>query len=202
MSRFSQRDQAKEDKLQTENTRILHKLQFSLSNASLSGLSTSAKLLPLHQVLICGTYVLPQLRQIWNNIQSKLNDKDLYKISISGMRIKLLELQKSDEKTPKIMSKRLKNDYEEVDWVFYHQKLLFVLEVIRTELISQHYDNPLAWYFGINKTKNLVSQKYYWLKLQKDIKAYVKSCDICLGLKTVRYKLYGDLQSLSLPTHW
>ena len=61
LSRFSQRNQAKEDKLRTENTRILHKLQSSLTNASLSSLSTSAELLPLHQVLICGMHVLPQL---------------------------------------------------------------------------------------------------------------------------------------------
>ena len=59
LSRFPQRNQAEEDELQTENTRILHKLQSSLTNASLSGLSTSAELSPFHQVLICGTYVLP-----------------------------------------------------------------------------------------------------------------------------------------------
>ena len=68
LSRFPQRNQAEEDELQTENTRILHKLQSSLTNASLSGLSTSAELLPLHRVLICRTYVLPQLQQFWDNI--------------------------------------------------------------------------------------------------------------------------------------
>ena len=61
LSRFSQRNQAEEDELQTEDTRILHKLQSSLTNASLSSLSTSVELLPFHRVLICGTYVLPQL---------------------------------------------------------------------------------------------------------------------------------------------
>ena len=63
LSCFPGRNQAKEDKLQTENTQILHKLQSLLTNASLSGLSTSAELLPLYRVLICGTHVLPQLRQ-------------------------------------------------------------------------------------------------------------------------------------------
>ena len=48
LSYFSQRNQAEKDKLQTKNTRIFHKLQFSLTNASLSGLSNSAKLSPLH----------------------------------------------------------------------------------------------------------------------------------------------------------
>ena len=61
--RFPQRNEDKEEKLRAENTRILHRLQSSLTNATLSGLSVSASLLPLHQVLICGTHALPQLRR-------------------------------------------------------------------------------------------------------------------------------------------
>ena len=63
LSHFSQRNQAEEDELQTENTRIFRKLQSSLSNASLSDLSASAKLLSLYRVLICSMQVLPQLHQ-------------------------------------------------------------------------------------------------------------------------------------------
>lgn len=37
--------------------------------------------------------------------------------------------------------------------------------------------------------------------LQKEFEAYVKGCDICLALKTVGHKSYGDLQSLLVPTH-
>ena len=40
LSHFSQRNQAKKDELQTKNTRIFHKLQSSLTNISLSSLST------------------------------------------------------------------------------------------------------------------------------------------------------------------
>ena len=61
LSRFFQRNQAEKVELCTENTRMFHKLQSSLTNASLSSLSTSVKLLPLYRVFICGTYVLPQL---------------------------------------------------------------------------------------------------------------------------------------------
>ena len=34
-----------------------------------------------------------------------------------------------------------------------------------------------------------------------DIKDYVKGCNICLALKAVRHKPYGDLQSLTISTH-
>ena len=32
------------------------------------------------------------------------------------------------------------------------------------------------------------------------MEAYVKGCDVCLGLKAVRHKPYGDLQFLPAPT--
>ena len=136
LSRFSQRNQAKENKLRIENTRILYKLQSSLTNASFSALSTSAELLPHHQVLICGTQVLPQLRQFWDTFRAELDAEGPYQVSIGAMRLKLSELQESDDKPRKIRSERLKNDYEEVDRVLHHQGLLFVPEAIRTELIS------------------------------------------------------------------
>ena len=61
LSRFLQKSQDEEKKLQAENTQIFHHLQTLLTNTSFSGLNTSAELSPLHQVLICVSYVLPQL---------------------------------------------------------------------------------------------------------------------------------------------
>ena len=92
LSRFPQRNQAEEDELRTENTQILHKLHSSLTNASLSGLSTSAELLPLYRVLICNTHVLPQLRQFWDTFQAELGAEGPYQVSIGAMRLRLLEL--------------------------------------------------------------------------------------------------------------
>ena len=63
LSRFSQRNKDDKEKLQTENTQIFHRLQSSLMSATLLGLSTSSSLSPLHQVFICKTHALLQLRQ-------------------------------------------------------------------------------------------------------------------------------------------
>ena len=118
------------------------------------------------------------------------------------MRLKLSELQESDPEAQELKSKKqLLDSWKDIDGVLHHQGLPFVPEVIQTELISQHYDDPLAKHFGIDKTKDLVDRKYYWLGLRRDIEAYVKGCDVCLGSKTVRHKPYGDLQSLPVPTH-
>ena len=73
LSRFPQKSQHEENKLQAENGQILYHLQNSLTNASLAGLSFSvspSSSLPshLHQVIICETYVLPQPRQFWDGL--------------------------------------------------------------------------------------------------------------------------------------
>ncbi len=74
-------------------------------------------------------------------------------------------------------------------------------EIIRTELISRHHDDPLAGNFGIKKTRELFVQEYYWETLYHDVESYVKGCDVCLASKAVRHKPYGDSRSLSVPAH-
>ena len=118
------------------------------------------------------------------------------------MRLRLSELQELDDEARKCRVEKLKSDYEEVDEVLHYQGLLFVPEIIRTELISRHHDDPLARHFGIDKTRKLVGRKYYWPNLRKDVKSYVRGCDVCLSSKAVRHKPYDDLQFLPIPTHW
>ena len=107
--------------------------------------------------------------------------------SIKGMRLRLAEQEKSNAKAQKIRAQELKEDldkYVEVDGVLQHQKLPFVPEIIQMELISRHHDDSLAKHFGIDKTRKLISRKYYWPSLKKDVKTYIKDCDVCLGFKS------------------
>ena len=82
-----------------------------------------------------------------------------------------------------------------------YQGLPYIPEIIRSEVISRHYDDPLTGHFGIDKTRELVGQKYYWPSLKKDVENYVRGYYVCLASKAVRHKPYGDLQSLPIPTH-
>ena len=81
LSRFPQKSQDEEDELQAENGQIFHRLQNLLTNASLAGLSfSSLSSLPSHQhqVLICRTYVLLQLRNFWDGLQKELGSENPY----------------------------------------------------------------------------------------------------------------------------
>ena len=204
MSRFSQRSQDEEKELRAENGRILHRLQNSLTSANLASLSAPSH---LHQVLICGTYVLPQLRHFWDGLQRELASENPYNANIGGMKLRLHKLQVEDEQARKLRANQQldqqlgQQGWDDINGVLHHQGLSYVPEIIRMELISRHHDNPLAGYFGIEKTRELLSRKYYWPTLRRDVDNYVRGCDVCLASKAVRHKPYGDLQSLPVPTH-
>ena len=123
LSRFPQRSTNEKERLRAENTQILHRLQSSLTRASLSGLSLSSEtnLSTLHRVLICGTHVLPRLRQFWDTFRTELADENPYKASIGGMRLRLPELQESDDEVRRIRTTgELQDGYKEVNGVLHH----------------------------------------------------------------------------------
>ena len=76
-------------------------------------------LLPQHQVLICETYALPQLRYFWSIFKIKLANKRPYKASIANMRLKLQELQEPNNKAQELRKQKI-NGYKEIDKIFYH----------------------------------------------------------------------------------
>ena len=69
------------------------------------------------------------------------------------------------------------------------------------QLISWHYNNPLDGNFSIEKTRKLLIRKNCWPTLRHQVEAYVKGGDMCLALKAVSHKRYGNLQSLPLLTY-
>ena len=166
LSRFSQRSQDEKDELWAENIQIFHRLQNSLTSANLARLSISSY---LHQVLICGTYVLPRLRQFWNGLQEELAQEEPY--VVSGMKLRLHKLQAKDKQVRKLRANQQpgRQGWEDINGVLHYQGLLYAPEIIRTELISRHHDDPLASYFGIEKIRELVAQKYYWSMLCRDV---------------------------------
>ena len=74
------------------------------------------------------------------------------------MRLRLQELQESNSEAQELRSK---DGYQDIDGVLHHQGLPFVPEAIWMELISRHHNNPLAGHFGIEKTRVLLTRKYY-----------------------------------------
>ena len=77
------------------------------------------------------------------------------------MHMRLQKLQETDLEAQEIRATQLQKGWEEVDRVLHHQKLSYVPKIVRFKLISKHHNDPVARYFGINKTQELLGQKYY-----------------------------------------
>ena len=118
------------------------------------------------------------------------------------MRLRLHKLQAKNEQARKAKAE-YSECWDDIDGVLHHQGLFYVPEIIRTELMSRHHDNPLAGHFGIEKIHEFKTQKYHWPMLRRDVKDYVKGCNIYLASKAVRHKPYDNLQSFPiLNYHW
>jgi len=72
-------------------------------------------------------------------------------------------------------------------------------EGIRTTLIAKQHERPQAGHGGTAKTTELISRRYYWPKIRKDIKRFIKNCDTCQRITVVRHAPYGLLQSNQAP---
>ena len=118
------------------------------------------------------------------------------------MRLRFFKLQENNKEAKLFRNfADLLKGWKEIKKVLEYQRLLYVLEIICSEVISCPHNDPLVGHFGIDKTRELVGRKYHWPSLKKDVESYVQGYDVSLASKVVRHKPYGDLQSLSIPTH-
>ncbi len=77
----------------------------------------------------------------------------------------------------------------------------YIPKILRADLLERNHDDPLAGHFGIEKTPELLSRKYYWLKMRVNIEKYVQDSDICMSSKAQRHKSYGSIQALFVPIY-
>ena len=70
---------------------------------------------------------------------------------------------------------------------------------IRTTLVAKHHDPPEAGHRGTAKTTEPINRRYYWPKIRKAIKQFIKHCYTCQRTKVVRHGPYGLLQSNEAP---
>ena len=106
------------------------------------------------------------------------------------MNLQLSGLQDNNKEAKMLRAGGLPEGWEDVEGVLQYQGLSYMPEIICSKVISRHHDDSLVEHFGINKTRGLVGRKYYWPSLRKDIKNYIRGCDVCLTSKAVRQKPY------------
>ena len=71
---------------------------------------------------------------------------------------------------------------------------------LRTRLLQECHDAPLAGHLGKDKTIELVKRRFYWSGMDADITQYVTSCDACQRNKPSQQMKMGPLKPLPVPS--
>lgn len=70
----------------------------------------------------------------------------------------------------------------------------------RMQILRANHDDPWqGGHFGRTRTTEVIQRSYWWPNITKDIRHYVKTCDVCQRMKTPRHKPYGRLLPLPQP---
>jgi hypothetical protein len=113
--------------------------------------------------------------------------------------------QRDDPIAAGIMQALLKNkrkhpgvslsEYKMEQGLLFKENLLYVPDFrnLRTEIISQHHDAPLAGHPGRDRTFWLVNQRYHWPLHHKDVAQFVANCVTCKKAKPSTHRKPGLL---------
>ena len=70
---------------------------------------------------------------------------------------------------------------------------------LRTRVMLECHDTPLAGHLGKDKTTEQVKRRFYWPGMDADIAAYVTSCDACQRNKPSQQSPMGPMMPLPIP---
>jgi transposase InsO family protein len=92
-------------------------------------------------------------------------------------------------------------DCKEKDGKLVYRNCVYVPDhpPLRLRLLQDHHDPPAMGHPGRAKTLELLTRKYYWPGLRKDVDQFVRNCHTCRRTKSTRHAPYGVLRPLSVP---
>jgi Integrase zinc binding domain len=70
---------------------------------------------------------------------------------------------------------------------------------IKLQILQSHHDSLLAGHPGHDKTYELISRNYTWLKMRQFINNYIRTCDTCTRKKTTRQSPQEKLHLVPIP---
>lgn len=72
---------------------------------------------------------------------------------------------------------------------------LVIPQAERLTVLQQYHDEPSAGHYGVDKTFERISKRYYWKGMRKDIEKHIKTCIKCQRYKPSNLKPAGLLQT-------
>jgi hypothetical protein len=71
---------------------------------------------------------------------------------------------------------------------------------LREDIIREHHDSITVRHPGWYKTQELITQNYWWLYVQSDIRKYVDRCEACQRTNAHHQKPVAPLQPNEIPS--
>ena len=68
------------------------------------------------------------------------------------------------------------------------------------DIIRMYHNDLLKEHQGINKTIEVITQSYYFLKIRKKIQDYVQSCNTCHKIKHSRHAPYEEMRTANVSS--
>jgi transposase InsO family protein len=90
-------------------------------------------------------------------------------------------------------------DFLYADTLYYYRDKLFVPYSLRTRVVEEHHDHPVAGHYGSAKTHELISRSFAWPNSMRYVRQFTRSCDTCQRTKAPRHKPFGLLRPLDVP---
>jgi len=70
---------------------------------------------------------------------------------------------------------------------------------LRLAIMRENHDAPATGHPGRSKIHELITRRYHWPSMRKEIAPYVANCHICQRSRTTDYAPFGILRPLSIP---
>src|SRR5215213_6083052 len=167
-----------EDLSKEENEHLLHQSQTILKTQNLTLTTTSNSKLEQDSLI--------DIEQLW--LQSYLEDsipnQTLEDLRQGKQRSRHLPLALCKEENSRLI-------YENRVYVPNHAPL-------KLRIIRDHHDTPAAGHPGRSKTLKLISRKYFWPKMRRDIDQFCRNCHPCKRAQISRHVSFETLRPLSI----
>jgi hypothetical protein len=93
---------------------------------------------------------------------------------------------------------KIKQHYDIKDDLFCWKNRLYVQRRLRKRVMNSEHDPKVAGYFRSERTMKLLTRKFYWANMEKDIRKYCNECDNCQRTQAPHHAKHGLLHPLEM----
>ena len=84
--------------------------------------------------------------------------------------------------------------------LLFHKEQLYAPLEFRTSCLEEAHNTPISGHLGSDKTYSVIRRTWWWTGMERDVRAFVRSCEMCQRNKASNQQAAGLLQPLPTPS--